>query len=341
MRVVARPTILCCVDRRDPRDTPESPQWWRWAGDARLQSMFDTRTDAWRAVGLQDEVRQRDSRRARVQTLVLLPLLAAVIAAYALRHRLFGASADTPVRIAAVVAILILGWAIARDVGRVAAPTLFRHLDPASAGTVGFLIRLVTLAIALLVALSIAQVSPTTLVAGGAFTAVIVGLAAQQTLGNLFAGLVLVSARPFRVGQRVRLQAGVLAGETEGVVSSLGLLYTTLARGEDRILIPNNVVLSAAIVPLKEPASVDVRVRLPSGMHPSRVQAVLDEKITTPTRDPATVLLEELDGDEVVVRIKATPERAAEGARLADEVVDALTEDTAVSPPLADTDASR
>ena len=291
--------------------------------------MFDTRTDAWRAVGLEDEVRQRDSRRARAQTLVLLPLLGAVIAAYEMRDRWFGASTDTPVRIAAVAAILILGWAIARDVGRAAAPTLFRHLDPASAGTVGFLIRLGTLAIALLVALSIAEVSPTTLVAGGAFTAVIVGLAAQQTLGNLFAGLVLVSARPFRVGQRVRLQAGMLAGSTEGVVSSLGLLYTTLARGEERILIPNNVVLSASIVPLKEPASVDVRVRLPSGLHPSRVQAILDDKIATPTRDQATVLLEELDGDEVVVRIKATPERATDGARLADEVVDALTEDEA------------
>jgi hypothetical protein len=233
MRGTAAPRILCGVDRRGSRETPGPPQWWR-PGDARLQSMFETRTDAWRAVGLQDEVRRRDSRRARLQALVLLPLLAAVIAGYALRHRLFGASADTPVRIAAVVAILILGWAIARDVGRAAAPTLFRHLDPASAGTVGFLMRLATLAIALLAALSIAQVSPTTLVAGGAFTAVIVGLAAQQTLGNLFAGLVLVSARPFRVGQRVRLQAGVLAGETEGVVSSLGLLYTTLARGERR-----------------------------------------------------------------------------------------------------------
>ena len=53
------------------------------------------------------------------------------------------------------------------------------------------------------------------------------------------------------------------------------------------------------------------------------------------------VLLEELDGDEVVVRIKATSERATEGARLADEVVDALSEENAVSAPLADTDASR
>jgi small conductance mechanosensitive channel len=297
----------------------------RRAGDARLQAMFETRTDAWRAVGLEAEIRQREVRRARVQALVLLPLLAAVIVAYALRDRLFGTGAETPVRIVAVVAIVVLGWAIARDVGRAAAPTLFRHMDPASAGTVGFLMRLVTLAVALLVALSIAQVSPTALVAGGAFTAVIVGLAAQQTLGNLFAGLVLVSARPFRVGQRVRLQAGALAGETEGVVSSLGLLYTTLARGEDRILLPNTLVLGAAIVPLKEPASVNVRVRLPSGLQPSRVQAILDEKITTPTRDPATVLLEEIDGDDVVVRIRATPERALEGAQLADEVVAALT----------------
>ena len=56
----------------------------------------------------------------------------------------------------------------------------------------------------------------------------IVGLAAQQTLGNGFAGMVLLSARPFRVGERVRLQAGAVGGTVEGIVSSLGLLYTTL-----------------------------------------------------------------------------------------------------------------
>jgi hypothetical protein len=100
------------VDRRDPRDTPGSSQWRRLAGDARLQSIFDTRTEAWRAVGLQDEVRRQDGRRARLRALVFVPLLAAVIAAYALRHRLFGASADTPVRIATVPAVLILGWAM-------------------------------------------------------------------------------------------------------------------------------------------------------------------------------------------------------------------------------------
>ena len=62
-----------------------------------------------------------------------------------------------------------------------------------------------------LIALDIAGVKPAGLIAGSAFTAILLALAAQQTLGNLFARLVLVSARPFRVGERIRLQAGALA----------------------------------------------------------------------------------------------------------------------------------
>ncbi|HUO70473.1 MAG TPA: mechanosensitive ion channel family protein [Solirubrobacteraceae bacterium] len=51
---------------------------------------------------------------------------------------------------------------------------------------------------------------PAGLIAGSAFTAILLGLAAQQTLGNLSARLVLVSPRPFRVGECIRLQAGAL-----------------------------------------------------------------------------------------------------------------------------------
>ena len=59
-------------------------------------------------------------------------------------------------------------------------------------------------------------------------------------------------------------------------------------------------------------------------MRPSQVQALLDDQITTPIRNPAIVLLEEIDGDDVVVRIQATPERAADGAKLADEIIAVL-----------------
>ena len=89
-------------------------------------------------------------------------------------------------------------------------------------------------------------------------------------------------------------------------------------------MIPNNVVLSAAVVPLVEPDAVDVRIGLHSGVRPSRVQAILDESITTPTRSTPRVLLEEIDGDRLVVRVQATPDRAADGARLADEIIAGL-----------------
>jgi small conductance mechanosensitive channel len=292
--------------------------------DLHLERMFETRTDAWEKVGLASSLSQRQLRRAQREMLVLVPLLIGVLVAYSQRQHIFGRGSDTLVRIGTVIALAVLGWAIARDIGRAAAPTFFRRMDPSTAGTVGFLIRLATMGITLLVALRIAQVSPGTLLAGSAFTAVVLGLAAQQTLGNLFAGLVLLSARPFRVGERVRLQAGGVGGSVEGIVSSLGLLYTALARGEDRILIPNNVVLAAAVVPIREPDSVDVRVRLASGSSMTQVQEILDDQVTTPTRQAAAVLLEEIDGEDLVIRVQATPERAADGARLADEIIAAL-----------------
>ena len=220
----------------------------------------------------------------------------------------------------------MLGWAFARDLGRAIGPILFRRLDAGTAGTIGFLIRLATLATSVIVALRLAGLNTGTLAVGGAITAVIFGLAAQQTFGNLIAGMVLLSARPFRVGDRIRLQAGPLAGRIEGTVSSLGLLYTTLSRGEDRIMVPNNVVLSSAIVPLREPASVDLRAHLDPDIKPSEIEQMLEERVTVATRHDPHIDLEEVDGEEVVLRVSATPLKTEEGAQLADEVLAVLSE---------------
>ncbi len=301
--------------------------------------MFDTHSEEWERVGLAVDFDEKSLRSGRRRLAVLVPLFIAVIVVYGNYKPWFGtpdSHVETLIQVVAVLSLLALGWAIARDIGRVAGPTFFRRMDPGTAGTVGFLVRLVTVGITLLVALEIAGVSAASLVATSAFTAVIVGLAAQQTLGNLFAGMVLLSARPFRVGERVRFQAGAVGGQIDGIVSSLGLLYTTLAQGEDRIMVPNNVVLSAVVVPIREPESVDVKVRLGRGIRVSQVQEILDDRVKTPTRRKAQVLLEQLDGDDVVVRVQATPDRADDGARLADEIIDALASVTGEHPVVVD-----
>lgn len=295
-----------------------------------LDRMFETRSEAWAAVGLEVEVNQHAVRKASWRLLVEVILLIAVVVG---KSTAFSHIADlgihdirlakTLVTVIAVVLVLILGWLVSRDLARVA-PALFRRMDPATAGTVGFLIRLTAVMATVLLALGVAGITPQAIAVGGAFTAVVLGLAAQQTLGNLFAGMVLLSARPFKLGERIRLQAGPLGGSIDGVVASLGLLYTTLSRGEERVMIPNTVVLSSAVLPLREPDPVDVRVTLGSGIRPSQVQAILDENISTPTRKAPSVLLEEIDGGSVVVRVKATPERPADGAHLADEIIAAL-----------------
>jgi small-conductance mechanosensitive channel len=296
-----------------------------------MRQFFTTHSHSWRDVGLARQLSRRAVKRARIQSLVLLPLLVAVLVVYGYREKLFGAAYDTPVRIITFLALISLGWQFARDVGRAFGPTFFRRMDPGTAGTVGFLLRLVTMLVAVLIALRIAGLGPRTLALGGAFTAVVVGLAAQQTLGNLFAGMVLLSARPFRVGERVRLQGGGLAGTVEGVVSSLGLLYTTLARGDDSIMVPNSVVLNVAIVPLREPEGIDLRARLRPGLTPLDVQEMLQSQVETPMRESPRISLEELDGDEVVVRISATPERPADGPKLASEVLEVVGAQTARS----------
>ena len=267
--------------------------------------------------------------RARRRALLLLPLVVGVILINKYRLTLF--NLDEPVRLACALALVGLGAWFARDAGRALGPALSKHVDVGTAGTIGFIVRLVLLVAALLVALRSAGLTPRTVAVGGAVTAIVLGLAAQSTIGNLFAGLLLLSVQPFRVGDRVRLQAGNLAGVLEGTVSQLGLLYVTLTQGDDVILVPNNTVVTAAIVPLKNPGGVDLRARLRPGIKPSEVQRMIEETVHVPTREHPQIELEEVDDSEVIMRITATPQSNADGPRLADEVlaaVDAATKAT-------------
>jgi small conductance mechanosensitive channel len=296
------------ADRRTPR---------RRLRDARSPSRLEA--------GIARQLSREAVKRARIQLLVLAPAVAAVLVIYHYRIELVGRQWDTVVRVITVIALVTLGWQVARDVGRSFGPVLFRHMEPATAGTAGFLIRLATMVAAVILALRIARLDPQTIALSGAFTAVVFGLAAQQTLGNLIAGTVLVSARPFQVGDRVRMQGGGVAGSVEGVVRSFGLLYTILAQGADLIMVPNSVVLNVAVAPLREPTGVELRARLKPGPTPADVQQRLEQALQTPLRGPPNVTLEELDGDEVVVRIGATPARSSDGPDLASEVLDAIS----------------
>src|SRR6185312_11533288 len=287
------------------------------------RELFETRSHAWHSLGLGDELAPRMSRKALGGLLVALMVLAATLIVYYNRQRLLPGYGQW-VRMGTVAILIIVGSAAAHWLVRGLSPPLYRRLDPATAGTLGFLIRLFAIATVVIVALRIAGVNAATIALGGAFTAIVLGLAAQQTLGGLFAGIVLQSTRPFKVGERVRLVGGALAGSIEGTVSSLGLFYATLVQGADRLLVPNSVLISLVVVPLREPDRVDVRARFDSDASPRQVEERLLRAITVPTRYRPSVAIEEVDRDGVVLRINATPLRSEDGSQLAEEVLEAL-----------------
>jgi small conductance mechanosensitive channel len=304
-----------------PRRRPKLPR-----------ELFETRSHAWHSLGLGDELAPRMSRRALGGLLAALVVLTATLVIYHNRHRLLPGYGEW-VRAATVAILIVVGSAATHFLVRGLSPPLYRRLDPATAGTLGFLVRLFAMVAVVVIALRIAGVNAATLAVGGAFTAIVLGLAAQQTLGGLFAGIVLQSTRPFRVGERVRLTGGALAGSIEGTVSSLGLFYATLVRGADRLLVPNSVLINLVVVPLREPDKVDVRARFSSDASPQRIEERLLRAITVPTRYRPSVSLEEVDEDGVVLRVNATPLRPEDGSQLAEEVLEALrTPERAASP---------
>ena len=94
------------------------------------------------------------------------------------------------------------------------------------------------------------------LLAGAGVLSVVLGLAAQSTLGNLIAGASLALYRPFEIGDKV--QVSTPTGTEIGTVESLTLGYTVLQTYDNRrIVIPNSVMVSQTLINL---TSVDPKV---------------------------------------------------------------------------------
>ncbi|HLK45505.1 MAG TPA: mechanosensitive ion channel family protein [Acidimicrobiales bacterium] len=118
-----------------------------------------------------------------------------------------------------------------------------------SGNAVKILVSFFGYVIVLFVGLGLLAVPVEHLLIGGALTGIIVGIAAQQSLGNVFAGFVLLLARPFTLGQRVRVRSGSLGGILDGTVTSMSLAYVTIETADGAVNVPNAALLGAGVGP--------------------------------------------------------------------------------------------
>jgi small-conductance mechanosensitive channel len=118
----------------------------------------------------------------------------------------------------------------------------------------------------------------TALLAGASVASVVIGLAAQSTLGNLVAGISITIYRPFRLGDT--LQVSAPSGQDIGVVELISLGYTTLRAADGHmIVLPNAIAASQVTLNLSStyapwPLSISLRLSRDANVEAARDLAV-------------------------------------------------------------------
>ncbi len=125
-----------------------------------------------------------------------------------------------------------------------------RQSVPAAEGAVRFISSAVGYLIVLFGTFGVLDVSVQRLLVGAGLAGVVLGIAAQQSLGNIFAGLVLIMARPFGVGDHIRIRSGALGGMFDAWVQEMSLTYVTVQTDDGQFKIPNTAMLAAGVGPV-------------------------------------------------------------------------------------------
>jgi len=216
--------------------------------------------------GQLDAARQHVDRvkaRARPWRSIIAVALAAIMAAVSRSARAdaasvffgqtpFGALGRTATEIVAdlaAAAFCLLGYAATAGLAGKAREVMQPKIGAAHAALVRYAVILVGGLATILITLQLFGIGTTQLLVGGVFGTVVIGIAAQQSLSTLFAGMVLVLARPVQVGDRVAVRSGALGGEYQGDVTEIGIIYVTLNTPDGPTRLPNSQVLAAAVRP--------------------------------------------------------------------------------------------
>jgi hypothetical protein len=160
-----------------------------------------------------------------------------------------GKSGNTGLWWGAAVAFCLLAGAGTIGLGNKTREVLERTVGSAHAAVVRFAVIVVGGLITIIITLELLNIAITQVLVGGALTGVLVGIAAQQSLANIFAGIVLLMARPFRVGDQVGIRSGALSGLIEGTVTEISITYVSLHTANGPVHVPNSQVLAAAVGP--------------------------------------------------------------------------------------------
>lgn len=212
--------------------------------------------------------------------------------------------------------VFLVAFLLSRAVRAVIRASLPNPADSGRAASVRLVSDLLIGAVLLLVLFAVLGASIESLFFGSAFIGIVLGLAGQIVLANLFAGLLLAFVHPYAPGDRIGVNPAAYSffGSTYaheagpagyvGTVVELTLLYTVVRMDDGRVAqVPNSAIVQAVLVNHSRASSHALRVRLtlPNSMPVSELEAAVDEYVRTRATSPpgspaARVLVADVGG---------------------------------------------
>ncbi|HLY52884.1 MAG TPA: mechanosensitive ion channel family protein [Steroidobacteraceae bacterium] len=229
---------------------------------------------------------------------------------------------------------LVLALVLSRVLRLGLGTAMGRHAAHIDRTTVSFLQQIGTAAVWVLMLILYAHLIPalramgTALLAGASVASVVIGLAAQSTLGNLVAGVAITLYRPFRLGDT--LQVAAPSGTETGTVELISLGYTTLRTSDGRyVVLPNSVAASQVTVNLTHygamtPLRIVIRISRETELDAARETALRIARETAGADTPVSCVLTALEAASAVFELHLTPPAQADAAALRTRLITQL-----------------
>jgi small-conductance mechanosensitive channel len=170
----------------------------------------------------------------------------------------------------------------------------------------------------------------TALLAGASIASVVIGLAAQSTLGNLVAGISITIYRPFRLGDTLQIAAPT--GTEIGVVESISLGYTTLRTPDERLVVlPNSIAASQVMINLSTTympgqMSIAIRINRDADLEAARQLAITIANETVGDKAVSGCYLTRMDATAAVLELRVQAHDVAQRDTLRSTLVARLAQ---------------
>lgn len=208
-------------------------------------------------------------------------------------------------------------------------------------------VKLVGYTLTILVSIGLLGVGFDVLLVGGAFSGLVIGLAAQPVLGNFFAGILIIATKYVEPGDDVRIstwhipyQWAFLPGHKffspdfiyvgyRGRVVEVGFIYTTIVDENGReVRIPNSIMLDAAVIDYSPTWSKEitytVRYEFPITMDPDIVLERVKEALSDMRCVTDVYLNEQSEKEFYIVVIKFKVDYASDWRAVKSEILKRL-----------------